>query len=437
MAHRSHHAPRDGFPHAEREGYDARRRVVHRPPFADLCLRITLAAAFAGSFCGSDWPRFRGPEGTGSAAEGGVPTDFGDDGAPKHVAWKVPLPGRGPSSPIVVGDLVAVTASSGPREKQLHVLAFDAQTGKPRWHRRLWATGHTVCHNFGAVATPTPASDGKRIFAFYSSNDLACFDLDGNLRWFRGLAYENPGARNDVGMGSSPVVVGGTVVVQVENQGTSFAAGIDAATGEARWRHERQTEAVWSSPAVIDGGASGKDVVLMQSRDKLTAHDAHSGEHLWDYEASCNTMASACHRNGIIYLPSHGLFALKPVADRGGVEVLWHEPRLRSSAASPVVHEGRVYAVKPPAILVCGDANSGEILWQLRLKGRCWATPVAADDHLFAVNHDGLVHVVRLGEEGELVGRFQIDKAILASPAVADGAVYFRSDEHLWKIAGK
>jgi outer membrane protein assembly factor BamB len=224
------------------------------------------------------------------------------------------------------------------------------------------------------------------------------------------------------------------VIVQVENQGTSFAAGIDAATGETRWRHARQEESIWSSPTLLSGSGSGGHVVLMQSRDKLTAHDARSGEHLWDYEASCNTMASAFASDGVVYLPSHGVHALKP-GPGGRVELKWHESRLRSSAASPVLHQGRLYVVKPPAILVCGDAESGEILWQLRLGGRFWATPVAAGDHLFAVNHDGLVHVVRLGDEGQLVGKFQIDKAMLASPAVADGAVYFRSDEHLWKIA--
>ncbi len=401
------------------------------------CLHLLSIVAALGLLAGSDWPQFRGSLGTSSAPDKNLPTDFGDSQSPKHLAWKAPLPGRGPSSPIVVGNTVVVTASSGPRHRQLHVLAFDARTGESLWHRRLWATGHTTCHQFGAVATPTPASDGQRIFAFYSSNDLVCFDLKGNLQWFRGLAYENPHARNDVGMASSPLVAGDTVIVQVENQGCSFATGLDAATGETRWRHDRENDATWTSPALLAAPGSGEDVVMMQSRSKLTAHRARSGEPVWDFEASCNTMASVCASGGMVYLPSHGVHALKLSADGRGVDPLWHERRLRSSAASPVLHQGRIYVLKPPAILVCGDAKTGEVLWQLRLSGRFWATPAAAGDNLFAVNHEGQVHVVRLGDKGELVGTFQIDKAILASPAVAGGAIYFRSDKNLWKLAGE
>jgi len=202
----------------------------------DATTKSIFALAAVVLLAGSDWRQFRGTDNRSVSREKGLPTEFGEG---KNVAWKVPLPGRGPSSPIVVDGSVVVTCSSGPRHDRLHVLLFDAATGKVKWHRQLWATGHCVHHAFGAVATPTPASDGERIFAFYSSNDLACFDLDGNLLWFRGLAYDHPTTRNDVGMGSSPLVVGDTVIVQCQNQGESFAAGIDTATGETRTVYSR------------------------------------------------------------------------------------------------------------------------------------------------------------------------------------------------------
>jgi len=399
-------------------------------------LSTLLAAAGLALAAGADWPCLRGPGAAGRAADASMPTpvEFGEDG--KNVAWKAPLPGRGPSSPIVVDGRVVVTASSGPREDRLHVLAFDAETGERLWHRGLWATGHTICHGFGAVAAPTPASDGSLIFAFYSSNDLACFDLEGNLKWLRGLAYEHPKARNDVGMASSPAVVGDTVIVQVENQGDSFAAGLDTATGETRWSTPREESACWASPAVLPGATREQDVVVMQSRSKLTAQNAHTGAHLWQYEASCHTMASALVSGGIVYLPSHGLHALEPGPDGRGFDRLWHEQRLSSGPSSPVADDGRVYTLKSPNILVCGDARTGEVLWQLRLKGKFWTTPAIAGGHAYCVNHDGEVQVVRLGDdEGELVATNQVDKAILASPAVADGAIYFRSDKQLWKVA--
>ncbi len=202
----------------------------------------------------ADWPQFRGADSNSVSGDAQPPTEWSET---KNVAWKVELPGRGPSSPIVIGDRVVVTASSGVKQDRLHVLCFSAADGHRVWERQFWATGRTLSHPSSANAAPTPASDGHLIFAFYSSNDLACLDLDGNLQWFRGLAYDFPHAGNDVGMSSSPVVVGDVVVAQVECQGDSFAVGIDKATGETRWRVDRPHEASWASPVVVRGVRRG------------------------------------------------------------------------------------------------------------------------------------------------------------------------------------
>ncbi|HUT89139.1 MAG TPA: PQQ-binding-like beta-propeller repeat protein [Thermoguttaceae bacterium] len=395
-------------------------------------LPLALALFALAACSGSDWLHFRGTDNRSVSDEKNLPKTFGDE---ENVAWKVPLPGRGPSCPIVVGGRVVVTCSSGPRQDRLHVLSFDAATGKLQWERQLWATGSTICNPYGAVADNTPASDGRLIFAFYSSNDLACFDLEGNLKWLRGLTYDHPTTRNEASMASSPLVLGEVVVVQLENQGESFVAGIDVATGATRWRLDRPADAVWCSPTVLRGKTREDDIVLLQTRGRFTGHDPRTGEELWLYEADCHTIASCTTCGACVYLPANGLHALRYDPTARSVELLWYEQRLRGGNSSPVVHDGRVYRIKSPAILVCADAADGRILWQLRLKGAIWATPVAADGHLYAVNHDGLVHVVRLGEKGELVGTSQIDSGILASPAVADGAIYFRSDAHLWKVA--
>lgn len=392
----------------------------------------TVWAVVLSASAGSDWLQFRGTDGTSVSEEKNLPRTFGEG---RNVAWKAALPGRGPSSPIVVGRRVVITAASGPRQDRLHVLVFDAASGELAWERQLWATGHVVFNPFGGVAANTPASDGRLIFAFFSSNDLACFDLDGNLKWLRGLAYDYPNTRNDVGMASSPLVLGDTVIVQLENGGESFVAGLDVETGETRWRQARSDGAAWTSPIALRGRSAGEDVALLQSRSRLTAHDPRTGRLLWKYEAPCHTLASATTCGDVVYLPSHGLHALRGDPATGGAELLWHEQRLNSGNTCPVVHDGRAYTVKPPGIVVCGDARDGSVLWQLRLKGPVWATPVAADGLLYVVNHDGLVQVVRLGEEGELVGESQIDAEILASPAVAGGAIYFRSNAHLWKVA--
>ena len=400
-----------------------------------IMTRILYAITAAGivfTCCGSDWLQFRGTDNQSVSDQKNLPKTFSDT---ENVAWKAPLPGRGPSSPIIIGDQVVVTCSSGPREDRLHVLSFDAASGKLQWERQLWATGSTFCHPFGAVAEITPASDGNSIFAFYSSNDLACFGLDGSLRWFRGLGLDHPTTRNDAGMGSSPLVLGDVVIVQMENQGDSFVAGIDVETGKTRWRLDRQKDGAWCSPTVLRGKTRQQDVLLLQTRGKFSGHDPRTGSQIWEYEADCHTIASATTCGNTIYLPANGLHALKYDPATRTVEPLWIEQRLRGGNPSPVAHDGRVYRVKS-TILICGDAADGSILWQLRLtKGQFWATPLLADGHLYVVSHEGLVHVVRLGEEGELVGTTQIDKGILASPVAAGGAIYFRSDQHLWKVA--
>ena len=404
-----------------------------RAGFSCTLLSATLAFLAPGLCAGGDWRGFRGSDTTSVSTEKDLPVELGPQAG---AAWKAPLPGTGPSGPIVVSGRVIVTAASGPRQDRLHVLAFDAASGKARWQRQLWATGSTVCNSFGGIAAPTPASDGRRIYAFFGSNDLAAFDLDGNLQWFRGLTCESPQTRNEVGMASSPLVAGDTVIVQMENQGESFAAGIDAATGRTRWRIAREPAATWTSPSLLRGRTSADDLVLLQSKSLLTAHEPHSGREVWRYEASCSTLSSATCAGDRVYLPTGGgLAALAFDAEKSSVRLLWDEPRLRAENASPVCHEGRLYTIKSPGILVCGDAATGKVLWQLRLKGPIWATPVIAGGHAYVVNHEGLVQVVRLGAEGVLTGSGQIDGGILASPAVADGAIYFRGNRHLWKIA--
>ncbi|OHB70680.1 MAG: hypothetical protein A2V70_06175, partial [Planctomycetes bacterium RBG_13_63_9] len=286
-------------------------------------IHVALAVLAVCLFAGGDWLHFRGTENNSVSDETGLPQTVDEN---TNVAWKVPLPGRGPSSPIVVGGRVVVTCSSGAREDRLHVLCFDAESGRLQWERQLWATGHTLGSSFGANAAPTPASDGRLIFAFYSSNDLACFDLEGNLKWFRGLAHDYPDTRNDVGMASSPLVLGQTVIVQLQTPAESFAAGIDTATGETRWRLERERGAIWSSPTVLRGGTREEDLVLMQSRSRLTAHEPETGELVWEYEAPCHTVASATTCGDVVYLPSHGLHALRYDPARRNVELLWYQP---------------------------------------------------------------------------------------------------------------
>jgi outer membrane protein assembly factor BamB len=402
--------------------------------FALVAVLSTSTVASAG-----DWSQFRGADNKGRAAEAKLPPDNfqlkSDAGEAKNVAWSVDLPARGVSGPIVVGDRVFVTGASGPKQDRLHVICYSAADGRTLWHRQFWATGRTVCHPTSSVAANTPASDGSRVFAFFSSNDLAALDLDGNLLWYRGLTLEHPSAANDVGMAASPLVVAGNVVVQVESKGESFAAALDAATGETRWRVPRTAQMNWTSPTIYNVDPA-KPAVLLQSPDKLTAHDAKTGEVLWTFDEKCGEISSATSEGDVIYLPSNGLTALRAPAGSGNWEKVWQESQLGPGNSSPVVSEGRVFVVNRAGALTCGDAATGKVLWRQRLKGPYWATPMAVGDRLYFVNADGVMQVVKASAEaGEITAESKFDEAVLGSPAYADGALYVRGEKHLFKIA--
>lgn len=399
----------------------------------NLILPWTFAAGCVLCFAGADWLQFRGNDGTATSPETGLPTQW-DVKTNQHVAWRADLPGRGPSSPIVVQGKVIVTCSSGPQQDRLHVLCFDARTGEPLWERQFWATGRTFCHPTSAIAAPTPASDGELIYAFYSSNDLACLDLDGNLQWYRGLGLDYPAAGNDVGMAASPLVVGGTVVVQVESLGDSFAAGLDRQTGETRWWLAREQAMNWTSPAAVRD-PRGNDLVLLQSPSRITAHQPATGEEVWSLETACEVISSPLTDGRMIYIPSNGLTAVRRDSQGPSPEIVWQENKLSSGSCSPVVHQGFVYTLNNAGVLNCGNSQTGNVEWQLRLKGRFWATPVVAAGHLYAVNQDGLAFVVRLGAKGEIVSQPDFGEPVFGTPAAADGALFLRSDAHLWKIA--
>jgi outer membrane protein assembly factor BamB len=332
---------------------------------------------------------------------------------------------------------VFVTASSGANQDRLHVLCFEAASGKKLWERQFWATGRTFCHPTSAIAAPTPASDGQHVFAFYSSNDLACLDLDGNLKWFRGLTYDFPTAANDVGMSSSPIVAGKLVIVQVESKGDSFAAGIDTATGLTHWRVDRPQEMNWCSPALVPGKTPAEDLLLLQSPTELTAHDPQTGRLLWTFKRECDGIPSSVGRDGMIFLPSKGLTGLRVQPGQAEPEVVWDESKLGGGNASPVVHGDRVYSLNRVGALAGADAATGKVDWRVRIKGTYWATPVEAGGNLYCANYDGLVTVVKVGTDAEIVGESSLGEPVLGSPAIVDGAMYLRSDKHLWKIAAK
>jgi outer membrane protein assembly factor BamB len=394
-------------------------------------VRVGLAATIAmligsGGLRAADWPEFRGPGGRGVAAGGAIRSAWS---ATEGIAWKAELPGRATSSPIVVGDLVVTTASSGAKQDRLHVIALDKATGRRRWERIFWATGRTLCHPTSAVAAGTPASDGKRIVALYSSCDLFCLDMDGRLLWQRNLAVEHPRSGNDVGMGSSPRIMGDAVVVQIDCQGDAFAAAIDLATGVDRWSVPRDRIGGWSSPLAVPTDA-GPGVLLQNGRGLELRRLADGGE-TWRWAGDCSGIATTATVEGLCFIPSDGIAAV-PV---GGREPAWRAAKLSPGIASPVVWNDSIACVNRGGVLVVGDTADGTIRGQVRLAGSFWASPIVVGDTLVAVNTDGKTFLVAGAAKPEIVAENELPGTFAATPAVADGSLYLRSETALWKVA--
>lgn len=399
--------------------------------------RFSLLAAIvlAANAAQADWLNFRGPQGSGYApAEPAPPAALSEE----TLAWKVALPGRGLGSAIVVGEKVFVTAASGPDQQQLHVLCFAAADGAPLWERRFWATGRTMAHNKTNVAAPTPASDGERIYALFSSNDLICLDLDGNPVWMRGLTLDYPNASNSLGMASSPIVAGGTLVAQIENDSESFAAGFDLLTGANEWKIDRPKAANWTSPTVLRFG--DEDVVALQSSEGLLGVVPGTGSPVFTFGSGASTIPSSSASEGRIYVPSNGLTALSVSADGAEPEKLWNESAQRPGTASPLVVGESLYLINNAGVLAGVDTKTGERLWRVRLKGPFSGSPVASGtgERLYVFNEEGIGQVIDLtGAEGAVTSEFELGETILSTPSLSDGALYVRSDGHLWKFAAE
>jgi outer membrane protein assembly factor BamB len=283
------------------------------------------------------------------------------------------------------------------------------------------------------VAACTPATDGERVFALFSSNDLFCLDLDGNLIWLRGITRDYPNVSNSLGMASSLAVADGVLVAQVENDSESYALGLDIRTGVNLWRLDRPKLANWTSPAVFT--ESGRELVALQSGKGVTAVEPKTGKVVWNYADGASTIPSSAPSGDVLFVPSNGLTAIRGEAGQPAPKQLWRSGPLRPGTSSPTVMGDRVYVLNDAGVLACGDTADGRRLWQLRLKGPFSASPVAAESRLLVVNEKGLVQVVDVTKpEGEVVGELDLAETILGTPAIANGAFYLRSDGRLWKL---
>lgn len=394
---------------------------------AALLLSLSLSLSlFAG-----EWPQFKGPNGSGVSDEKNLPVEW--DKAGKGIKWKAALPARGVSSPAVAGGRVYVTCSSGSRDDRLHVLCFDAATGKQLWHRQLAATGGTAAHPKSCMAAPTPVADETGVYALFATGDVAAFDADGTLRWYRSLVADYPAITNQVGMAASPVLVGDKLIVPMDNSGDSFLAAVETKYGKNVWKAARPRDVNWVTPVVRTVG--GKPEVIFDGAKGLVAYDAETGGQRWAYKDSRGSIPTAALDGDTLYLPLGGVTAVK-LTDTGvaGAPV-WKTKDVSPGMSSPLAYAGKVYALNGQGFISCGDAKTGKPLFKERTKGAFSASPVGGDGKVYCLNEAGQTFVLDAKSEGyEVLATNDLGEEGLGTPAIAGGCLFIRTNKTLFCI---
>lgn len=443
------------------------------------------------------WPQFRGPAGSGILEEGSLPTTWSTK---QNVAWSVEVKGRGWSSPVAWNDTVFVTSaiSSGKfkepstgiygddyvaelvkqglseeevmqrvtardielttesGEIRYMVYAFNADNGTLKWereaHQGLPVGGR---HRKNTFASETPATDGERLYAYFGNVGLFAFSLDGKPLW--NVRFDPQPMYLDFGTAASPVVHEGKVFVVHDNDGTSFAAAVDARTGRQLWKVDRdlpagQMTSGWSTPFVWTHG--GRTELIVIGRSHAVSYAPETGKELWRLGGlTGQSTPTPVAADGLLYLAtgSQGesnrpVFAVRPGASGNitlakGQEssdfVAWFHPRASAYTSSPLVYRGRMYVVNDNGILTVFDAKTGKEIYKARAGGAgntFSASPWAADGKIYLLSEDGHTFVLEAGDKYVELAKNSVDEMSFASPALAANTIFLRTQTKLYRI---
>jgi len=409
-----------------------------KPLLFILSASITFAAE-------NEWPQFRGPTGQGISNAANVPVKWS---ATENVAWTVEVPGRGWSSPVLSrGKLYLTSAVGEGDEMTLRALCFDAKDGRVVWDEEVFhpeAASATRMHRKNSAASPTPVVTEDRVFVHFGHMGTAALDLSGKTVWKQtSLAY--PPVH---GTGGSPVLVDGTLVFSCDGQSDPFVVALDAATGSVRWKTPRNTPAKkqfsFSTPLAVK--ADGATQIISPGSGMVGAYDLRDGRELWrvGYGEGYSVVPRPVYAHDLLFVSSSFdkpvLKAIRPAGAKGdatATNVAWEWGKGVPHTASMIVAGEELYFVSDAGIASCADARTGDLRWSERLGGNFSASPVAAEGRIYFFNESGVGYVVKAGKNYELLATNELGEGTLASPAVADGALFIRSEKHLWRIGGR
>ena len=425
-------------------GFDIRLslRCVSVRCVSVLCVSVPLWFA-PGLFCAqtgaAEWPRFRGPNGDGHAPA----IDVADPWTEQDYRWKADLPGVGNSSPVISGKLLVVTSGESNQNK-LYVLAFDAENGHRKWQTELDSPPLRM-HVRNSIATSTPAVDADRVYVtgmgaqgyFMAALSLA----DGREAWRKELG---PFAAQH-GFGPSPMLYRNTLIVPNDQDGESFVLALDAATGKERWRAPRRGgRASYSTPCVHEPPGRKAELILTSSENGMAGIDLETGKPNWSLDVFPERTVGSPVVAGDLVLATcgqgnggHLLVAVAPPQVAGGkANVVYTLTQSVPYVPTPVVRDNLLFLIHDMGMASCHDLATGKRLWNKRLGGNFSGSPVLAGDRLFAITSDGEVVVLAAQRQFKEPTRTSLGQTSRATPAVALGHIYLRTQSKLFCLGG-
>jgi len=413
------------------------------------------------------WGQWRGPEANGVAPHADPPLSWSES---ENVAWKVPIPGRGLSTPIVWGDRIfvqtAVPAGGGEvpslpegaersfpptvttdGAQDFVVMALAREDGRVLWQQTaVTSKPHEGFHTDASWASASPVTDGEHVWVHFGSRGTYCYTVDGELVWSKDLGDMR--TRHAFGEGSSPTLWGDHLIVNWDHEGDSFLVVLDKRTGEERWRAERPGEVTsWSTPLVVDEG--GEPQIVIASTGKSRGYDLATGKVLWEADGmTVNTIPSPVYADGLVYLTSgfRGslLQAVRLAEAKGEITdskaIVWSHDRDTPYVPSPLLYGDGLYFLKVnTGILTRLDPKTGETDYLERLDDvtGVYSSPVGAAGRVYVVGRNGVTQVLRNSETYEVLATNTLDDRFDASPAVVGGEIYLRGHQHLYALKKK
>lgn len=409
-------------------------------------LAVVAVASAAVAPTRADWPHWRGDGGNGVSLTAKPPVEFGPD---RNLRWKVEIPGRGSSSPVIVGDRVfvttAVSVEGSTGELDFRLLCLDRETGRELWSRScVKAAPHEGTHETNGFASASPCTDGERVYASFGSRGLHCFTVAGDHLWSRD--FGDMTVRNGFGEGSSPTLAGEMIIVPWDHEGPSMLFALDRRTGEIIWQTPRDEPTCWATPLVVPD-AGGSMQVVMNGQTAARGYDLTTGRELWRCGGQTQRpCASAVANDGKAFIGSgfrgsfFGGFDLAGRGDlQGGPHVLWTKHAGTPDVASPLLSNGRLFYYKEKTgLLTCVDAKTGEPHYEtIRIPGvgRTYASPVAAGGHVYLTDRSGRITVIDDGPTVNVVAENDVGEGVDATPAPATDSLFVRGERHLFRFA--